>query len=100
MALMVAAVSPQNRAYSRSEVIHRAGDESIFPAFERERPRIVNNFGPTISTIEERMGEANQSNIGSWLERKERSPQLMVAAASLAPNIVLVLVIGRSAVAG
>ena len=52
------------------------------------------------STIEERMGEANQSNIGSWLERKERSPQLMVAAASLAPNIVLVLVIGRSAVAG
>jgi hypothetical protein len=29
---------------SRSEVIHRAGDESLFPAFERERPRIVNNF--------------------------------------------------------
>jgi hypothetical protein len=33
-----------NRPYSRSEVIHRAGDESIFLAFERERPRIVNNF--------------------------------------------------------
>ena len=30
--------------YSRSEVIHRAGDESNFPAFERGRPRIVNNF--------------------------------------------------------
>ena len=32
------------RPYSRSEVIHRAGVESIFSAFERERPRIVNNF--------------------------------------------------------
>src|SRR6202023_2471441 len=32
------------RPYSWSEVIHRAGGESFFPAFERERPRIVNNF--------------------------------------------------------
>jgi hypothetical protein len=35
---------PRPRPYSRSEVIHRAGDESVFFAFERERPRIVNNF--------------------------------------------------------
>src|ERR1700688_1832623 len=34
----------RRRSYSRSEVIHRAGVESIFSAFERERPRIVNNF--------------------------------------------------------
>jgi hypothetical protein len=33
------------RPYSRSEVIHRAGDKSLFfEAFERERPRIVNIF--------------------------------------------------------
>src|ERR1700748_3712899 len=31
------------RPYSRSEVIHRAGVESIFSAIERERPRIMNN---------------------------------------------------------
>src|SRR5271165_184528 len=41
---------------SWSEVIHRAGDESIFRAFERERPRIVNNFGPTIR------GESSRKN--------------------------------------
>src|ERR1700729_4161405 len=35
---------PRRRPYSWSEVIHRAGVESIFSAFERERPRIVNNF--------------------------------------------------------
>jgi hypothetical protein len=38
------------RPYSWSEVIHRAGDESIFPAFERERPRIVNNFAVSASS--------------------------------------------------
>ena len=38
------------RPYSWSEVIHRAGDESIFPAFERERPRIVNNFAASASS--------------------------------------------------
>ena len=40
----------RRRSYSRSEVIHRAGDESIFPAFERERPRIVNNFAASASS--------------------------------------------------
>ena len=53
----------------------------------------MNNFGPTISTIEDGMGEANQSNIGSWLERKERSPQLMVRCCFPPRQIVLVLVI-------
>jgi hypothetical protein len=39
------------RPYSRSEVIHRAGDKSppFFEAFERERPRIVNNFAASAS---------------------------------------------------
>src|SRR5271167_1907260 len=36
--------------YSRSEVIHRDGDEGFFPAFERERPRIVNNFAASASS--------------------------------------------------
>ena len=40
----------RRRPYSRSEVIHRAGDESFFPAFERERPRIVNNFAASGSS--------------------------------------------------
>jgi hypothetical protein len=35
--------------YRRSEVIHRAGGESAFLAFEREQPRIVNNFARTRS---------------------------------------------------
>ena len=39
-----------NRPYIWSEVIHRAGDESFFPAFERERPRIVNNFAASASS--------------------------------------------------
>jgi hypothetical protein len=39
-----------NRPYSSSEVIHRAGDKSpLFQAFERERPRIVNNFAASAS---------------------------------------------------
>ena len=57
------------RPYSRSEVIHRAGDESLFPAFERERPRIVNNFaasassGYEFSSISEKM---NERDFGTW----------------------------------
>src|ERR1700758_4584477 len=53
--------SARPRPYSRSEVIHRAGDESLFPAFERERPRIVNNFaasapsGYELSSTSEKM---------------------------------------------
>lgn len=38
------------RPYSSSEVIHQAGDKSpLFQAFERERPRIVNNFAASAS---------------------------------------------------
>ncbi len=58
-----------NRPYSRSEVIHRAGDESLFPAFERERPRIVNNFaasassGYEFSSISKKMNSTRLSNL-------------------------------------
>src|SRR5258705_7966373 len=58
-----------SRPYSRSEVIHRAGDESLFPAFERERPRIVNNFaasassGYEFSSISEKMNSTRLSNL-------------------------------------
>jgi transposase len=58
-----------NRPYSRSEVIHRAGDESLFPAFERERPRIVNNFagsaptGYELSSSSEKMNSTRLSNL-------------------------------------
>jgi hypothetical protein len=39
-----------DRPYSSPEVIHRAGDKSPIPkAFERERPRIVNNFAASAS---------------------------------------------------
>ena len=57
------------RPYSRSEVIHRAGDESFFPAFERERPRIVNNFaasassGYELSSYSEKMNSTRLSNL-------------------------------------
>jgi hypothetical protein len=34
----------RTRPYSRSEVIHNPGSKAFFSAFERERPRIVNNF--------------------------------------------------------
>ncbi len=60
--------------YSRSEVIHRAGDESIFPAFERERPRIVNNFaasapsGYELSSSSEKMNRTRLSNLAVVLE--------------------------------
>src|SRR5277367_2696768 len=60
--------------YSRSEVIHRAGDESLFPAFERERPRIVNNFaasassGYELSSISEKMNWTRLSNLAVVLE--------------------------------
>src|ERR1700692_4228610 len=63
-----------NRPYSRSEVIHRAGDESLFPAFERERPRIVNNFaasassGYELSSISEKMNRTRLSNLAVVLE--------------------------------
>src|SRR5580704_1336053 len=58
-----------SRPYSRSEVIHRAGDESLFPAFEREQPRIVNNFaasassGYELSSISEKMNSTRLSNL-------------------------------------
>src|SRR5271167_1034965 len=60
--------------YSRSEVIHRAGDESFFPAFERERPRIVNNFaasassGYELSSSSEKMNRTRLSNLAIVLE--------------------------------
>jgi hypothetical protein len=63
-----------NRPYSWSEVIHRAGDESIFPAFERERPRIVNNFavsassGYEFSSCSEKMNPTRLSNLAMRLE--------------------------------
>jgi hypothetical protein len=68
---MVAAASlcRPNRAYSPSEVIHRAGDESLFPAFERERPRIVNNFAASASSgyewscVSEKMNWTRLSNL-------------------------------------
>ena len=62
------------RPYSRSEVIHRAGDESIFPAFERERPRIVNNFaasaspGYEFSSSSDKMNGSRLSNLVIVLE--------------------------------
>jgi hypothetical protein len=65
---------PPNRPYSRSEVIHRAGDESFFLAFERERPRIVNNFaasassGYELSSISEKMNWTRLSNLAVVLE--------------------------------
>src|SRR5208337_2559768 len=65
---------PRTRPYSRSEVIHRAGDESIFPAFERERPRIVNNFaasassGYEFSSSSEKMNSSRLSNLAIALE--------------------------------
>jgi hypothetical protein len=69
------------RPYSRSEVIHRAGDESLFPAFERERPRIVNNFaasassGYEFSSISEKMNSTtcdyitNDFSLASFWQR-------------------------------
>ena len=62
------------RPYSWSEVIHRAGDESTFPAFERERPRIVNNFaasassGYELSSFSEKMNSTRLSNLAVVLE--------------------------------
>jgi hypothetical protein len=60
---------PRTRPYNRSEVIHRAGVESFFPAFERERPRIVNNFaasapsGYESSSVSEKMNWTRLSNL-------------------------------------
>jgi hypothetical protein len=65
---------PRRRPYSWSEVIHRAGDESIFSAFERERPRIVNNFaasalsGYEFSSSSEKMNATRFSNLAVVLE--------------------------------
>ena len=62
------------RPYSWSEVIHRAGDESIFSAFERERPRIVNNFaasaspGYEFSSSSDKMNDPRHSNLVMVLE--------------------------------
>src|SRR5258708_38869808 len=64
----------RHRAYSPSEVIHRAGDESLFPAFERERPRIVNNFAASASSgyewscVSEKMNWTRLSNLAVVLE--------------------------------
>jgi len=64
----------RSRPYSRSEVIHRAGDESFFTAFERERPRIVNNFaasassGYEFSSASEKMNSTRLSNLAVVLE--------------------------------
>jgi hypothetical protein len=69
---------PRTRPYSRSEVIHRAGDESVFFAFERERPRIVNNFaasapsGYEFSSSSEKMNESRLSNLAVELESDKR----------------------------
>jgi hypothetical protein len=66
------------RPYSWSEVIHRAGDESVFFAFERERPRIVNNFaasapsGYEFSSSSEKMNESRLSNLAVELESGKR----------------------------
>jgi hypothetical protein len=65
----------RRRPYSWSEVIHRAGGESIFPAFERERPRIVNNFaasassGYELSSFLARMNGTRLSNLTMSLSR-------------------------------
>ena len=75
------------RPYSWSEVIHRAGDESFFPAFERERPRIVNNFaasassGYELSSISEKMNSTRLSNLaielGSATNTQMRTNRLL-----------------------
>ena len=36
------------------------GDESLFPAFERERPRIVNNFAARLSNLAVVLGSGNE----------------------------------------
>jgi hypothetical protein len=58
------------RSYSQSGAAHARKPKKRF------RPGSMNNFGPTIriSTIEERIGEANEGLFLSWLVRKERSP--------------------------
>ena len=72
--LIVRVVVVVLRPYSWSEVIHRAGDESIFSAFERERPRIVNNFaasalsGYELSSSSEKMNGPRFSNLAVVLE--------------------------------
>ena len=65
----------RRRAYSGSEVIHRAGDNSpFFQAFERERPRIVNNFaasaspGYELSSFSEEMNKSRLSSLAMRLE--------------------------------
>src|SRR5580700_4599176 len=66
--------SDRPRPYSWSEVIHRAGDESFFLAFERERPRIVNNFaasalsGYELSSFSAKMNSTRLSNLAVVLE--------------------------------
>jgi len=74
MAIGLLEVPNRPRPYSWSEVIHRAGDESIFSAFERERPRIVNNFaasaspGYEFSSSSEKMNGSRLSNLVIVLE--------------------------------
>ena len=54
---------PSSTSYSWSEVIHRAGDESIFSAFERERPRIVNNFAASALSGYELSSSSEKMNL-------------------------------------
>ena len=74
MAIGLLEVPNRPRPYSWSEVIHRAGDESIFSAFERERPRIVNNFaasaspGYEFSSSSDKMNDPRLSNLVMVLE--------------------------------
>jgi hypothetical protein len=57
------------RPYSRSEVIHRAGDESFFALSSVSGPRIVNNFaasatsGYELSSVSEKMNSTRPSNL-------------------------------------
>ncbi len=57
------------RPYSRSEVIHRAGDESFFALSSVSGPRIVNNFAASatssyeFSSVSEKMNSTRPSNL-------------------------------------
>jgi hypothetical protein len=69
---------PRPRPYSWSEVIHKPGSKALFLAFERERPRIVNNFaasalsGYEFSSSSEKMNCSRLSNLAVVLESGKR----------------------------
>ena len=73
--------SSRRRSYSWSEVIHRAGDESIFPAFERERPRIVNNFAASASSGYEWSSSSEKMN---WTRLSNLAVVLVLRPGSVA----------------